>query len=159
MKHVTNSCSAENGNFEGRHGSRSSNSRLVSRRSSLFLPRPDTLSAHPSRLSFQELSPPRQGRDPAAHLFQTLRSSPLEPPGLRWRVVRPPSHSRTPKGIEDPTAASPAILKQDAPLRSWKAPEPVPRAESQHMFQLRSHPGISPRSSLAVTANLRQALG
>lgn len=39
---------------QGRHGSRSPNSRVVSRASSLLQPSPDALRAHPSLLSFQE---------------------------------------------------------------------------------------------------------
>lgn len=100
MKHVTNSCSAENGNFEGRHGSRSSNSRLVSRRSSLFLPSPDTLSAHPLPALL-----PGTGPYARAMLCCSFIPNTLQHPLRASRSslgVSGPSHSRTPKGIEDP---------------------------------------------------------
>lgn len=137
MKHVTNSCSSENGNSEGRHGSRSSNRRLVSRTSSLLQPSPDAFGAHPSRLSFQEPGPPRQAPTPVAHLFQAL-CSPLNPPILCWNggwyislpTHKPPGASKTPQQLaqqsrsRNPPASSSGLRKPQSLSQEQKVSTP-----------------------------------
>lgn len=163
MKHRTNSCSAENGNSEGRHGSRSSNSRAVSRTSSLFRPSPDALGAHPSLLSFQEPGLSCQRCAPVAHLFHTPHSPP-QSPRLLVGSGKTPFPLTSPQRHLGPTAQTLCPLRRRrcahpaAQAPPWNQPQASSGSASQLMQSARrASPAAAVRVDLPHAGEDRQS--